>query len=102
MSRNFEQLTQSERRDAIAARRADAMSRHFELTMGQGSGPQHSTEFERPAYSGQALPRNFQAERADWRRALDILKKHWRLSVAVRRCRCWNRDGVHPDDEADV
>jgi capsular exopolysaccharide synthesis family protein len=81
MSRNFEQLTQSERRDAIAARRADAMSRHFELTMGQGSGQQHSTEFDRPAYPGQGHPRTFQTERSDWLRALDILKKHWRLSV---------------------
>ena len=76
MSRRFERSSQNERWDAMTARRAEAMSRHFELTTGHGL-----TELDRPVYSVQGSPSNSQTERPDWLRALDILKKHWRLSV---------------------
>src|SRR6266851_7795323 len=57
----------------------EAMSRHFELETGQGSSPQYSKEFNRPVYPLQSHPNS--SEHTDWLRAIDILKKHWRLSA---------------------
>jgi capsular exopolysaccharide synthesis family protein len=65
VSRNFEQLTLNERWDAA----------------GEGSGSRHSTELGRPAYFVQGRLGKSQPERTEWLRVLDILKKHWRLSV---------------------
>ena len=79
MSRNSELWTRPERWDAMTSRRAEAMSRHFELETGQGPSPQYSKEFNRPVYPPQSHSNN--SEHTDWLRAIDILKKHWRLSA---------------------
>src|SRR5258708_40348219 len=81
MSRNSELWTRPERWDAMTSRRAEAMSRHFELETGQGPSPQYSKEFNRPVYPPQSHSNN--SEHTDWLRAIDILKKHWRLSAAL-------------------
>jgi succinoglycan biosynthesis transport protein ExoP len=98
MSINAELWTLPERRNAMAAQRAEAMNRHVELEAGQGSGPRnskqfhqpieletgqspspgYSKEFDRPVYPQPCYPNT--SEHTDWRRAIDILKKHWRLS----------------------
>jgi polysaccharide biosynthesis transport protein len=77
----IQRVTHDERWDAIAARRAKAMNRHLEQSMGQGSGPQRLAEVDRRVYSAQARPSNPQTDRTDWLRALGILRKHWRISV---------------------
>ncbi len=100
MSINAELWTPPERRNAIAARRAEAMNRHVELETGQGSNPRYSKEFNRPVESEtEPVPsprysKEFDRpvyplpgyantpEHTDWRRAIDILRKHWRLSTA--------------------
>jgi polysaccharide biosynthesis transport protein len=99
MSLNAELRTTPERRNAMAERRAEAMNRHVELEAGQGQSPpyskevtrsveleaeqvsssRHSKEFDRPGYPLQVQPNN--SEHTDWRRTIDILKKHWRLST---------------------
>lgn len=80
MSWYFDQLSENERWDAIASRRAEAMSRYFEMS-GQGAAQNSSMELERPVYSVQSRPCHPQTEHTEWLRALDILKKHWRLST---------------------
>jgi uncharacterized protein involved in exopolysaccharide biosynthesis len=99
MSLNAELRTPPERRNAMAERRAEAMNRHVELEAGQGqcspyskevtrsveleaeqgSSSRYSNEFDRPVYPLQ-VQRNH-SEHTDWRRAIDILRKHWRLST---------------------
>jgi len=100
MSTNPELLTPPERRDSITARRAEAMNRHVELETGQGTrpryskefnqpvkleteplpGPRYSKEVDRPVYPPAGPPNT--PEHVDWRRVLNILKTHWRLSTA--------------------
>src|SRR5947199_10589131 len=100
MSMNAGLWTPSERRNtAMAARRAEAMNRHLELETEEGQSPRYSKDFnravewEREPDSTMRLPREFERrvypisgdernpEHTDWRRAIDILKKHWRLST---------------------
>jgi succinoglycan biosynthesis transport protein ExoP len=101
MSINAELWTTPERRNPMAARRAEAMNRHLELEGGQEESPQYSKEvsrpveleteqssstrypkeFDRPAYPLPGYVNNLNSEHTDWRRAIDILKKHWRLST---------------------
>src|SRR5215831_11831639 len=81
MSKNFDELDPDERLDAVASRRAEAMDRYLELKTGQGTGPQRSMGFDRPVYRIQERPSHSQPEHADWLRAVDTLKKHWRLSA---------------------
>jgi succinoglycan biosynthesis transport protein ExoP len=100
MSINAELWTPPERRNPMAARRAEAMNRHVELETEQDQSPQYSKEFsrsvepeteqnpgsryskgfDRAGYPLSGQPNN--SEHTDWRRAIDILKKHWRLSTA--------------------
>src|SRR5260370_41625178 len=79
MSRNSERWTGPERWAAMSSRRDEAMSRHFELETEQGASPQCSKDFNRPVYPPQSHSNN--SEHTDWLRAIDILKKHWRLSA---------------------
>jgi polysaccharide biosynthesis transport protein len=99
MSLNTELRTPPERRNAMAERRAEAMNRHVESEAGQGqsspyskevtrsveleaeqgSSSRYSKEFDRPVYPLQVQRNN--TEPTDWRRAIDILRKHWRLST---------------------
>jgi len=83
----------------MAARRAEAMNRHVELETGQGQSPQYSKEFSRPVEqeteqgSSSRYPKEVDRpvyplpgyanspEHTEWRRAIDILRKHWRLST---------------------
>jgi polysaccharide biosynthesis transport protein len=101
MSINAELWTTPERRNPMAAQRAEAMNRHLELEGGQDESPQYSKEvsrpvgleteqststrnpkeFDRPAYPLPGYVNNLNPEHTDWRRAIDILKKHWRLST---------------------
>jgi polysaccharide biosynthesis transport protein len=80
MSWYFDQLSQNERWDSIASRRAEAMNRYFELS-GQGTAQKQSVEFERPVYSVPSRESHSQTEHIEWLRVLDILKKHWRIST---------------------
>ncbi|MCU1247629.1 MAG: hypothetical protein JWQ49_658 [Edaphobacter sp.] len=99
MSMNAELWTPPERRNAMAARRAEAMNRHLELETDQSQSPRYSKElslpveqdterdsniryskeFERPGYPPPGTTNN--PEHTDWRRAIDIVRKHWRLST---------------------
>src|ERR1700704_921888 len=99
MSINAELWTQPERRNPLAAQRAEAINRHVELETEEGQRPQYSKEFSRPVEqetehgSGSRHPKEFDRplypppgyannpEHTDWRRAIDILRKHWRLSA---------------------
>ena len=101
MSINAELWTTPERRNPMAARRAEAMNRHLELEGGQHENTQYSKEvsrpveleteqssstrypkeFDRPAYPLPGYVNSLTPEHTDWRRAIDILKKHWRLST---------------------
>ncbi len=99
MSINAELWTTPERRNPMAAQRAEAMNRHLESETGQDQSPQYSKEFSRPVEleteqsSSTRYPKEFDRpaypqpgyaknpEHTDWRRAIDILKKHWRLST---------------------
>jgi succinoglycan biosynthesis transport protein ExoP len=99
MSMNAELWTPPERRNAMAGRRAEAMNRHVELETEQSPNPQYSKELGRPVEqetepgSGSRYSKEFNRpgnpllgyannpEHTDWRRAIDILKKHWRLST---------------------
>jgi capsular exopolysaccharide synthesis family protein len=112
MIMNLEQLSQkrqmnrSEQSSAAATRRAEAMSRYSEEAMKQGPNAQPRVDFDWPGHvkprsnpeahglppqlllederAGylQDRPIKLQAGHADWLRALGIVKKHWRLSVA--------------------
>jgi succinoglycan biosynthesis transport protein ExoP len=100
MSINAELWTPPEQRNtAMAARRTEAMNRHVEGESGPSSGrpyskefsgpneieteqdstSRYSKEFDRPVYPKAAYANN--PEHADWRRAIDILRKHWGLSA---------------------
>lgn len=100
MSINAELWTPPEgRKNAMAAQRAEAMNRHVELEAGEDQSPRYSQEVSRPVEleteqnSRARYPREIDRpvypppgyannpEHADWRRAIDILKKHWRLST---------------------
>jgi capsular exopolysaccharide synthesis family protein len=83
----------------MAARRAEAMNRHVELETGEDQSPRyskeasrpvepeteqssstrHSKEFDRPAYPLPGYAKN--PEHIEWRRAIYILRKHWRVST---------------------
>ena len=108
---NLEQLNQSHRLDpderwnATAARRAEAMSHYSDQAKGERSAPQSMAELDwylrgkrdnkadlhRPApqpmseYDRSAhvqdRPRRAHTDRAEWLQAVDIVIKHWRLSV---------------------
>src|SRR5947209_1030031 len=101
MSINAGLWTPSERRNtAMAARRAEAINRHLESETEEGQSPRYSKDFNRAdewqtePSSATRLPKDFEPrvyptttnernpEHTDWRRAIYILKKHWRLSTA--------------------
>jgi capsular exopolysaccharide synthesis family protein len=83
----------------MAARRAEAMNHHVELETEEGQSPpyskefsrpvegdtqpgsstRYSEEFDRPAYPLPSYAKN--PEHPEWLRAIDILKKRWRLSA---------------------
>lgn len=79
MRKNSERWTWPERRDAMSARRAEAMSQHFELGVGHSAGQQYSSEFTRSVYPLQSHPND--SDSVDWLRAINIVKKHWPLSA---------------------
>lgn len=79
MSWYVDQLSENERWDAIASRRAEAMNRYFEQS-GQGIVQKPTIESDRPVYSVQTRLNHSQTEYTEWLRALDILRKHWRMS----------------------
>jgi len=51
-----------------------------EVEVVQGAGPRNSKELDRPVYPAPGYAKN--PEHTDWRRAIDILRRHWRLSTA--------------------
>jgi succinoglycan biosynthesis transport protein ExoP len=80
VSRYSEFWTQPERSNSMASRRSDAMRRYAEVDTGQGPSLQPSKEFRWPVTPLSQHPPH--AEHTEWLHAIDILKKHWRLSAA--------------------